>query len=233
MMNDENEVDKHSTKLPKVRYLDEPDYFLIHESSESGTIILGSRFLIKIFFESRKVGSDGTFMMAPVGFTQVYMLWSLLEGIVEGETAPRSKAMPAVYKLLKGKTQAQYHEAFGVLENYREDNNLQVPAWSAYLLDDEKAVQNVVAEYYSLVDIELCFFHVDKNILKWLINFKLSNFVKNCKSDGELWFYGKFKKILALPLLELSEIHDAFKVLKLKFYLFLSFTLTVNSKKIN
>lgn len=215
MMDAEGKVDKISTEILQTD-ADEPDYFLIHEADKSGTIILGSRFLITKFFASEKVGSDGTFKMAPIGYTQVYMLWSLLEGGVEGEFAPRSKGIPAVYFILKGKTQALYDEAFRELEKYRKDNNIPNPSWSSYLIDDEKAVQNVVEELYPFVDIELCFFHVNKNILKCLMKFKLSSFVKKCESDGELWFYGQFKQILVLPLLPLSEIHDTFKSLKTK-----------------
>lgn len=224
MMNAEGKVDKLSTEVLKTDTSNEPDYFLIHEAEESGTIILGSRFLIKKFFESAKVGSDGTFKMSPIGYSQVYMLWTLHEGFVEGEFAPRSKALPAIYMILKGKTQALYEEAFGVIEKYRQENKLPYPAWTSYLLDDEIAVQNVVEELYSFEDIiELCFFHVNKNILKCLMKFKLSSFVKNCESDGELWFYGKFKQILVLPLLPLCDIHDAFTSLKQKIISFFEY----------
>lgn len=47
MMDSDGKVDKMSTKLLKSSPTAEPDYFLIYEAQHSGTIILGSRFLIK------------------------------------------------------------------------------------------------------------------------------------------------------------------------------------------
>lgn len=167
-------------------------------------------------FESKTAGSDGTFKMAPVNYTQVYMLWSIIDGEVKGEFANRSKALPGIYILLKGKTEVLYREAFELIEKYRQDNNLPPISWQSFLLDDEKAVQNSLPILSSTVVVELCYFHVNKNIVKCLIKHKLTNFVRNCKSDGELWFYGKLKQILVLPLLPLSLIHGAFVALKEK-----------------
>lgn len=176
----------------------------------------GSTYMAHMLFSSKKAGSDGTFRMAPIGYTQVYILWSILDGQMQDEAAYRSKALPGFYILLKGKTQALYSEAFGMIEKYRQENNLPTPAWESYLLDDEKAVQNVVSDFCPSVEVEICFFHVNKNIVKCLVNHKLTNFIRKCKSDGEVWFYGKFKQLLVLPLLPLSLIHDAFLQLKEK-----------------
>lgn len=182
--------------------------------------------MVKLLFSSNTAGSDGTFKMAPIGYTQVYMLWSILEGSVNEEKANRSKALPGIYILLKGKTQALYSEAFEMIEKYRVENDIPTPSWKSYLLDDEKAVQNVI-EQYSSAEIEICFFHVNKNIVKFLVNHKLSSFVRKCKTDEELWFYGKLKQILVLPLLPLNSIHSAFKILKEKIVSF--FRNTINN----
>lgn len=167
--------------------------------------------------------SDGTFNIAPINYSHVYMIWSILHGRIEGEFVDQSKAVPGIYILLKGKTQALYHEAFSMIEKYRAENGLPQPRWTSYLLDDEKAVQNVINSFYPWVVIELCYFHVNKNIVKCLVKDKLTNFIRNCKSDGEIWFYGKFKQILVLPLLPLTMIHAAFTELKNKIVSFFAF----------
>lgn len=140
-------------------------------------------------FTSMLAASDGTFKIAPIDYTQVYIIWSVLHGEVESEFVDRSKAVPGIFILLKGKTQALYHEAFSMIEVYREEQGIPPPCWASYLLDDEKSVQNVINFFYPLVVIELCFFHVNKNIVKCLVKHKLTNFIRNCESDEEMWLH--------------------------------------------
>lgn len=97
-----------------------PDHFLVYQSgSESGVIVLGSKYLITKFFQSRVVLSDGTFKISPNGYKQLYILWFVNEATVENEEIPRNKAIAAIYFIMKTKSGAEYREAFKALEEYR------------------------------------------------------------------------------------------------------------------
>lgn len=75
--------------------------------------------MVERFYKARIVLSDGTFAVAPNGFTQLYILWFLPEDVAEHEIIPRCKAVAAVYFLTKTKSQKEYEEAFGALKNFR------------------------------------------------------------------------------------------------------------------
>lgn len=94
------------------------EYFLIYESP-TGSVLLGTKFLVEQFFNSKTVMSDGTFKIAPHGYSQTYILWFIIEDSVEGEPIPRIKAIAAAYFLMKTKTQEEYEELFGALEYFR------------------------------------------------------------------------------------------------------------------
>lgn len=207
---DNGRIDKSSTCIVKTIPNEEADFFLISQNLESGTTVLGTKFMAKKFFESKKVLADGTFKIAPIGFTQCYILWFIVEGKVDGEDAVRSKAIPAIYFLLKGKNTQLYEEAFKALEDYRDNQNIQFPAWEEFLMDDEVAVQNIVTRFYPNTKISLCLFHTNKNMVKCLVDHKLTEFIRKCRSDIELWFYGKFKEVLVLALLPHSDIQSSF-----------------------
>lgn len=207
-------IDKSSTCIVKTSPNEAADFFLISQNLESGTTVLGTKFLVKQFFESKKVLSDGTFKIAPKGYTQCYVLWFVVEGKVDGEHAIRAKAIPAVYFLLKGKNTQLYEEAFQALEEYRDNQNIRFPDWDEFLMDNEVAVENVIMRLYPNTKISLCLFHINKNLVKCLVDHKLTEFIRKCRNDVELWFYGKMKEILVIALLPHSEIKDSFVKLK-------------------
>lgn len=208
-------IEKLSTRIVKSTPLDATDdYFLIGQDESAGVVVLGSRFLVERFFRSKKAMSDGTFKMAPKGYKQSYMMWFVAEGICKGESVERSKAMLSINFLLKGKSQATYASAFKILDEYRRRENIPEPSFEEYITDDEPAVRNAFAEQYPNTIFSLCFFHHNQNVVKTLAQHKLSNFIRKCKTDEQLWFYSKFKQILMIPLLPLNEIIPAFKSLK-------------------
>lgn len=94
------------------------DFFVI-EQLESGSVILGSEFMVSKFFESNIVMSDGTFHIAPKDFAQIYILWFVKQETPFGESIPRNKAYPAFFLALKSKTTDEYREAFQAIERYR------------------------------------------------------------------------------------------------------------------
>lgn len=206
-------IDKTSTRILKSTFNEREDYFLIGQNESAGVIVLGSKFLVERLFRSKKAMSDGTFKMAPVGYKQVYMLWFIEEGTCGGEVLPRSRAILGSTFILKGKSQATYKIAFEILENYRKEHNFTEPAFEEYMTDDEPAVRNVLEELYPGTMFSLCHFHHNQNIIKCLVEHKLTTFIRKCKSDEQLWFYGKMKQILVLPLLPADQIATAYKSL--------------------
>lgn len=208
-----NVIGKESTRITKSTPNEQPDYFLIGQDEKAGVVVLGSRFMVERFFRSKKALSDGTFKMAPKDYKQAYMLWFVAEVTCNDEILQRSKAMLAVTFLLKGKSEAMYDLAFKILDEYRKDQNFPEPSFGDYITDDEPAVRNAVAKLYPSTEFSACLFHHNQNVVKCLTEHKLTNFIRKCKTDEQLWFYGKIKKILVIPLLPLNDIIPAFKAI--------------------
>lgn len=204
-------IEKMSTHIMRSTHNEPDDYFLIGQNDS--VIVLGSKFLIERFFRSKICMSDGTFKMAPKGYTQSYMLWYVAEGMCKEELVARSKAMLAVNFVLKGKSEAVYKSAFDILEDYRKGHNIPDPLFEEYITDDEPAVRKVVAQLYPSTTFSLCLFHHNQNIVKCLAQHKLSNFIRKCNTDEQYWFYGKMKQILVIPLLPPIDVIPAFKSL--------------------
>lgn len=124
---------------------------------------------------------------------------------------PRSKAILATTFLLKDKKQQTNQAAFEILDDYRKSINIPDPCFEEFLTDDEPAVRNVISGMYSNTKFALCYFHHNQNIVKCLVQHKLTCYVRKCKGDEQLWFYGQLKQILVIPLLPMSEMVQAFK----------------------
>lgn len=69
------------------------------------------------FFQSQIVMSDGTFYVAPKGYHQVYILW-VVKTEEPPEEIPRFKAFPALFFILKSKSQAEYEQCFKAIQRY-------------------------------------------------------------------------------------------------------------------
>lgn len=114
-----NKINKDFTVILPTKSLDEEiDYFLIEEH-ESGVVVLGNKFLIQHLYESSRVSGDGTFKIAPTGYTQIYILWYFEEGLEEGSTVLQYKTIAAAYFIMKSKKKTEYRIAFNILEKYR------------------------------------------------------------------------------------------------------------------
>lgn len=92
--------------------------------------------------------------------------------------------------------------------------NIRSPNWLEFLINNEIAVENVDMKLYPNTKICICLFHINKNIIKCLVDHKLTEFVRKCKTNEELWFYGKLKEVLAIAILPESEIQSSFVKLK-------------------
>lgn len=213
-INIENEViERSSTKIMKSIPSEPEDHFLIGQNTAAGVVVLGSRFAVERFFKSKTVMSDGTFKMAPIGFKQAYMLWYIASGQHMDEIVQRSKAIFSACFLLKDKKQSTYEVAFKILDRYRDDHSIPEPHFEEFLTDDEPAVRNAVTALYADTDFSLCLFHHNQNMIKCLIQHKLTCFIRKCTNDEQLWFYGQMKKILMIQLLPLNDMVPAFKMM--------------------
>ncbi len=61
----------------------------------------------------------------------------------------------------------------------------------------------------------------NQNVVKCLDEHKLTNFIRKCKTNEQLWFYGKIEKILVIPLLPLNDIIPPFKGLSSSIFSFI------------
>lgn len=117
-LGEDSKIDQKDTEITKTNAEEDTDFFLI-KHSDSGLVVLGTKYLVSQLFESKFVMGDGTFKAAPKGYLQIYILWIVISGNIEGELTKRSKAYPAVYFIMKSKHSTEYKEAFDILENYR------------------------------------------------------------------------------------------------------------------
>lgn len=211
IVDEDNAIDKTTTRILKSTHNEPTDFFLIGQ--KAGVVVLGS--LVERLFRAEKCLSDGTFKMTPKGFKQSYMLWYIAEGNCKNEVLDRSKAILATTFILKSKSEATYQIAFEILDKYRRQHNIPEPAFQEYITDDEPAVRNVVGKLYPSTNFSLCFFHHNQNIVKCLAQYKLSSYIRRCQTDEQLWFYGKIKQILVLPLLPPNDVVTGFDILRL------------------
>lgn len=117
-LDEDGKLVRNDTEITKSYHEEMTDYFLIDEL-ESGTILMGTKFMINKMYHSKKIMGDGTFRIAPKDFLQVYILWFIVEGVCDDEDIPRAKAYPAVFICMKTKNTPEYQVAFERLERYR------------------------------------------------------------------------------------------------------------------
>lgn len=84
---DDGKLVKNDTIITKSFHNENPGYFLIDEFDE-GTILLGTKYMITQMYHSKKIIADSTFRIAPKGFTQVYIIWFIVEGVQGAEAFP-------------------------------------------------------------------------------------------------------------------------------------------------
>lgn len=111
----------NDTLVTKTDPNEEDDYFLIHEK-RTGTVVLGTKYSISNLFTSDNILCDGTFKSSPRGFTQLYIIWYLVEDLLEDEDVERCKTFPGIFMKSKGKQ--EYDDAFNIIDKYRYFLNL-------------------------------------------------------------------------------------------------------------
>lgn len=85
-----------------------------------------------------------------------------------------------------------------------------MPTWKEFIMDDEQAVQSILSEIYPGINISLCLFHLNKNILRTISKHHMSNYFRKCSNDIEMWTYDKIRNILTLPFLPKRAVEEEF-----------------------
>lgn len=114
-LDDKGFLKQEDTLVTKTTADEEDDYFIFHEK-RSGTVVLGTKYSITRLFASSTILCDGTFKSSPYGFSQIYIVWYLVEDLVEGETVKRCKAFPGLFIFMKSKSTREYDDAFKIIE---------------------------------------------------------------------------------------------------------------------
>lgn len=89
-------------------------------------------------------------------------------------------------------------------------NDINKPNWKEYILDGEETVINVVLELYPSTKFANCLFHVNKAIIRKMATKQLTKYIKNCKTDIQLWTYEQFRRIFFIPFLPKESMKNSF-----------------------
>ena len=91
---------------------------------------------------------DGTFAVAPVLFSQLYVIQGMVGGVF----------FPFVYALLQRKPQTTYETLFSILEQDGCDP-------FTLIVDFERSVEHAITGVFrDHVDIQFCFYHLTQSI---------------------------------------------------------------------
>lgn len=106
----------------------------------------------------------------------------------------------------------------------RIENGIGEPSWDEYLTDDQ--VRNAILAKYPLTKFSLCLFHINKAIIRNIAKNHLSQYIRKCKTDLQLWTYEKFRQVLCIPFLPEDSMLPSFVKIEVKL-------ITVLSKELN
>ncbi|CAG0878566.1 unnamed protein product [Darwinula stevensoni] len=122
--------------------------FLIH----SGENLV---FALSVLAAADQWFADGTFNVAPPGYTQLYTIHALM-----GE----STALPCVFALLKDKTASSYT----ALLSHISDASLRDLAPQSIMLDFEAGAISTFRQRFSCATLKGCFYHLAQSIWRWV-----------------------------------------------------------------
>lgn len=72
----------------------------------------------------------------------------------------------------------------------------------------------MIKKYFPSTNRELCYYHVNNNIMKNIARQGLTRFSKNLTESNELYIAGNFKKMLALPFLPADQIKPVYEKIR-------------------
>ncbi|CAN7938308.1 unnamed protein product [Ixodes hexagonus] len=149
--------------------------------------------MLALLGPSRQWFADGTFKVAPALFYQLYTVHCKVNGAV----------IPAVYVLMKSKTEAAYTKLLSVLKS-----KCAAADPSTVLLDFEQAANNAFRRVFPSCQALGCFFHLRQCVYRKL------------QSEGlqeSYWVDGAFnlmaRMIPAIALVPEGDVFDAFEAL--------------------
>ena len=126
-------------------------------------LVFATRKNIELLCDSSVWFIDGTFKTAPNIFTQIFTIIGL-----RGRTGHPDEvvAVPLVYALLTGKTQAAYKEVLEVVRDAVARFNVTRCTPTKIMSDFEIAIINACREVFPAVPISGCYFHLGQIIYR-------------------------------------------------------------------
>lgn len=195
-------MDLNQFKFPEefIKRLDGDGLTLVKDLKERNmrVCIFSSSSNMRMLANSKYVVGDGTFKTSPDLFKQLYSL----HGTVGGPENRRS--LPLVYALMTNKSQDCYNMCFDGVVEYADELNL-VLAPQFFISDFEKAVLNVVKQFFPSISNKTCLFHLGQIIWRKVQSLGLA---KLYTTDTGFRLF--VRKILALAFLTPDEILQYF-----------------------
>ena len=181
---------------------DEEPFLRHHSKNEDNHLLMfASNEGLKLLSTSSRWHSDGTFFAAPKPFNQVYIIHAYTDN---------GHMLPCAYYLTQKKDCAIYKAMFTHLKNAAEENGYILNP-KTIVVDFELAAINAYKFHWPGAEIKGCFFHFTQAVLRWAFRngYKLHY---SANTTFKLWL----KMILALPVVPVGRIFEAWEIIKTK-----------------
>ncbi|KAF0703167.1 MULE domain-containing protein, partial [Aphis craccivora] len=167
------------------------------------TTLSGEYFLVKK--TEYKILADGTFKSCPNIFQQLYCIHASIK------RGSEEIYVSLVYCFLVGKSQAIYSEMFNLINQYCNENNIDVTENTdlEIIKDFEIAAIASINEFYPFAVHSTCFFHFCQNIYR-----KIQNVGLSIKYSNDADFNLLARHIPAMTFLPIDMIQEAWSLLK-------------------
>ncbi|KAE9534905.1 hypothetical protein AGLY_008197 [Aphis glycines] len=193
-------IDLKTLQLPEIYKTYSPndgisEQFLLADSGH-GTdrvLIFGRLSGLKILKNSRTWYCDGTFRIAPLLFSQAYVILAEALGGV----------LPVIYALLPSKKANVYKKLLNMLKTLEPDLNPD-----SISCDFELAAFTAIKNAFPNVQIFGCYFHLCQNFRSKLGELHL---ISRYKNEPEFCIH--VKSIIALAFVPISDLDDALEIL--------------------
>jgi len=166
---------------------------LADSGQESDRVLIFGRLSgLKILKNSRTWYCDGTFRIAPLLFSQVYVILKEALGDVH----------PIIYALLPSKKASVYEKLLNMLKTLEPDLNPD-----SISCDFELAAFTAIKDAFPNVQIFGCYFHLCQNFRSKLGDLHL---ISRYKNEPEFCIH--VKSIIALAFVSISDLVDALDI---------------------
>ena len=190
---DDGDDEDGSCVIPRrLQYTADGQRFLIHSGE---ILIFASERALSVLAAADHWFVDGTFNVAPPGYTQLYTIHALL-----GE----STAVPCVFALLKDKSGTSY----STLLSHISDASSRGLAPRSILMDFEAAAISAFRERFSHATLKGCFYHLSQSIWRRVQEAGLQT-----RYAGDMEFALWCRCLPALAFVPEGDIFQAFEAL--------------------